>query len=370
MSRRTVLIVGGYGAFGARVAERLSGERELRLVLAGRSASAAGEAADTLRRTASAEVASAAVDALRPAMSELAGLAPAVIINASGPFQSQNYALAEAAITLGAHYIDLADARAFVTGIIALDDRAKAAGVLVASGASSVPAIAAALIDDELPNFTRLDAIHHGITPANGYDPGIATTASILGGIGKPMRVWHDGAWQTVHGWQGLWRYRFPGLGTRFMADCDVPDLDAFPQRYPSARSVRFSAGLEVPIFQLSLWLLAGAARAGLLPRPERLASPLMWLKRRLRFLGSDAGGMFIELTGLGLDGKPAKRTVVLIARNNEGPYVPAIASAILARKLVREELSTRGAMPCVGLITRAEVEAEIADLAITIETV
>jgi glycine/D-amino acid oxidase-like deaminating enzyme len=59
-------------------------------------------------------------------------------------------------------------------------EEAKAAGVLVASGASSVPALAAAIIDHHLPEFERLELIEHGITPANGYDPGVATTASIM----------------------------------------------------------------------------------------------------------------------------------------------------------------------------------------------
>ena len=362
-----IIVVGGYGAFGARAAERLARHDDLRIVIAGRSAEKARAAADALARTAKAEVGHAAIDAVRPNLDALRGVGPAVIINASGPFQAQHYALAEAAISIGVHYVDLADARAFVTGIGMLDTKARAANVLVTSGASSVPAVAAAIIDAQLPDFSRLDAIHHGITPGNGYDPGEATIASILGGVGQPMQVWEGGRWRTEHGWLGLWRYRFPGLGNRFMTACDVPDLDLFPARYPGVSSVRFSAGLEVAPFQLSLWALAGLFRAGLAPAPERLAGALMWLKRRLRFLGSNAGGMFVHLDGIGRDGQPLTREVVLIARQNQGPYVPAIASVVLARKLARGQLGSRGAMPCVGLLTLAEFEAEVEDLAITV---
>ena len=38
-----------------------------------------------------------------------------------------------------------------------------------------------------------------------------------------------------------------------------------------------------------------------------------------------------------------------------------------LARKLVREELPTRGAIACVGLFTLDEFRAEVADLAIEV---
>lgn len=364
---RPIVVVGGYGAFGAKVAERLARSCDIELVIAGRSSAKAGAAALSLARSAGRPVASAEIDALRPDVSALRALSPAVIINASGPFQAHDYALARAAIGVGAHYLDLADARAFVTGITALDAEARTAGVLVASGASSVPALSAAIIDHHLAGFGRLDTIEHGITPANGYDPGAATTASILGGLGKPIAMLIEGDWTTAHGWLRLRRVDIPGLGSRWMADCDVPDLELFPQRYVGVRTVRFSAGLEVALFQLSLWVLALAARHTLIRRPERLAGVLMWMKRRLRFLGSDAGGMIVRLSGVSRDGRAVTRVVSLVARANQGPFVPAIAAVVIARKLVRGEIAQRGAMPCVGLMTLAEFAHEVADLPIGI---
>ncbi len=364
-----ILIVGGYGAFGLKVAERLAREAGIEVILAGRSASRAQAAAAVLARNSLAAIGHAAIDAVAPDRVALASLAPAVIVNASGPFQAQDYALARAAISIGAHYIDLADARTFVTGITVLDTEARQAGVLVTSGASSVPAVAAAIVDRYAADFASLERIEHCITPANGYDPGLATTASILGGAGKPLSMWINGDWRTVHGWQGLRRVACPGLGHRLMADCDVPDLALFPSRYAGVQTVRFQAGLEVPVFQLGLWLLAAASRLGIVPRPERLALPLMRIKRSLRFLGTDAGGMFVRIAGRDHAGRARSIVVSLIARQNQGPYVPAIASVVLARKLVQGSLEARGAMPCVGLLRLEDFEAETGDLAIEIST-
>ena len=362
-----ILVVGGYGAFGARAAERLVRHGDLEVVVAGRSLDSARAAASQLRREARAPVVPAAIDAARPDTGELRRLAADVIINASGPFQAQDYALPRAAIEVGAHYLDLADARAFVTGIGALDAEARAAGVLVASGASSVPALSAAIVDHHWPEFSRLDVIEHGITPGNGYDPGRATAASILGGLGKPVPMLLDGNWTTVHGWQGLRRLELPGLGGRWMAHVDVPDLELFPRRYRGVRTVRFTAGLEVSLFQLALWGLAGAVRWGVVQRPERLAGPLLAMKRALRFLGSDAGAMHVRVEGQGRDGRPAARETTLIARQNQGPYVPALAAVVLARRLALGEIEDRGAMPCLGLVRLHEIAAEAADLAIEI---
>ena len=143
-ARPRLLIVGGYGAFGARAADRLAREAEFDIIIAGRSLAHAQTAAVELQQRAQAAITAAVVDATSPNSATLQSLAPTIVINASGPFQTQDYALARAAIDIGAHYIDLADASDFVTGFArdaSLDAAARAKGVLVVSGASTVPAI-------------------------------------------------------------------------------------------------------------------------------------------------------------------------------------------------------------------------------------
>ena len=51
-----------------------------------------------------------------------------------------------AAIAVGAHYLDLADASAFVAGVGALDQTAKDKAVFVLSGVSSFPVLTAAVV--------------------------------------------------------------------------------------------------------------------------------------------------------------------------------------------------------------------------------
>ena len=191
-----------------------------------------------------------------------------MLINASGPFQAQSYGLARACIRAGCHYIDLADARAFVTGITQLDREARAAGVSVISGASSVPGLSSAVIEAYAGELATLDAVDIGISPGNSFDPGLATTASILGAVGKPYGVLSGGGQQTVYGWQGLRRHRFPQIGARWMSNVEVPDLDLLPARYPGLKTARFSAGVEVGMFHLALWGLSWLVRAGVLRDP------------------------------------------------------------------------------------------------------
>ena len=266
-------------------------------------------------------------------------------------------------IAAGVHYIDLADARSFVAGIGGLDEEAKRADVLVVSGASTVPALSAAVIDAYAPQFARLDSASIVIAPGNSFDPGLATTQSILSTLGRPFAAPLDGRTTAVHGWQELQRRPIPGLGRRWLGACDTPDLQLFPQRYPSLRTVRVFAALEVGAFHLGLWGLAGLVRAGILKRPERLAAPLLALKRTMRFLGTDVGGMVIALEGEGHGGERKRVDWSLIARRGHGPLIPAMPSVILAKRLLSGALTTRGAMPCLGLCTLEEFLVEVADL-------
>jgi hypothetical protein len=358
-----ILIIGGYGAFGARISERLAREAECEIVIAGRSRERCAAHAKALAPTAKAGVTHAHLDATAATPDEISAIGARILINASGPFQQQDYALACACIAAGCHYVDLADARAFVTGITALDAEARAANVAVISGASSVPGLSSAAVQAFAGRFAHLDAIEIGISPGNSFDPGVATTASILSYVGKPFVRRSGGHEEIAYGWQGLSRHSFPGIGARLMSNVDVPDLDLLPAHYPALQTVRVAAGVEVALFHLGLWGLSWLVRAGLVADLAVLAPSLLRAKRSLRFLGSNRGGMFVTLRGRDSKGVERELRWHLIAGSGHGPYVPAIASVILAKRLAADAGPPPGARACFGLFTLAEFEAEVADL-------
>ena len=271
---RRILVLGGYGTFGARAAERLAREGGIELIIAGRSLAAAEAHAAALAKTGRAKIAPARLDASALTAGELAALRPDVLINASGPYQTQGYGVARACIEAGVHYIDLADARAFVTGISALDGEARRAGVLVVGGASTVPALSAAVTDAHVAQFATLTAVTTVIAPANSFDPGLATTQSILGTVGRPIVLPKGNATATGYGWQGLRRVVLPGLGRRWLGLVDVPDLDLFPRRYPSStirRSVCRPRNSRLPPRAVEP-VVAGARRRR--PQPGGVGAP------------------------------------------------------------------------------------------------
>jgi short subunit dehydrogenase-like uncharacterized protein len=219
---KRVLILGGYGNFGSYIARSLAPDPSIQLLIAGRSRQRATAFAASI--DARAPVEADAVDIEAGLERRLRELAPDMVIHTVGPFQGQSYGVAEACIRNGIHYVDLADGRAFVAGIGVLDQAAKAADVLVVSGASSVPCLTAAIVDDALPRFRTVEEIDYGISAAQQTNRGLATASAVLSYIGRPFTTLRDGRSETVYGWQDLHAEHYPELGLRLFGNCDIPD--------------------------------------------------------------------------------------------------------------------------------------------------
>lgn len=350
-----VVLIGATGVFGSRIARRLSGDQRFELTLAGRHRSTLDGLTDALDQT-NTSTAVLDVDATNFPHA-LASLHPQLVIHTAGPFQNQDYRVAEACLDCGSDYVDLADGRSFVSGIRRLHNRAVQAGRLIVSGASSVPALSSAVVDALLPKFDTLDSIEHAISPGNRTPRGNATVASILGYCGRPIRVWRNGEWCVTYGWMDVKRQRFP-FGARRVGICEVPDLELFPERYPNVRTVVFRAGLELPLLQAGTWCASALVRLDLITNLASHARTLRRFSERFIGFGSDVGGMVVEMDGKGRDGSPLHLRWWLVADAGHGPEVPVTPAVVLARELAEGRLTTKGAKPCMGLLALEQIEA------------
>ncbi len=355
-----VLILGGYGNFGKRIAAGLA-RHGVPIIIAGRDANKAEELAARLR-TQGGVATSAAFDVEKELESRLLALKPGVVVNTCGPFQGKNYAVAEACIRQKVHYIDLADGRDFVIGITRLDEVAKAAEVSVISGASTVPGLSSAVVERYRGEFSSIDALVYGISPGAKAERGLATTQGILTYVGKPLKAMAGDA-HPRYGWGDLYRQEYPGLGQRWMANCDIPDLDLFPARY-GIGTIRFSAGMESGLLHLGIFALSLLVRLGLPLDLPRHAAFLLRASRWFDRFGGDAGGMHVIIRGTGVDGSRRERRWFIMARNGDGPQIPCVPAIVLASRLAGGAGPAPGAYPCLGLVSLEDYLRELAPYA------
>ena len=365
-----VLVLGGYGNFGRRIAERLGqAHTGLEVIVAGRDLDRASGLCERLQLLAapgsSFQAVRLDIDSATLA-DDLAVLAPDIVIHTCGPFQGQDQRVPKACIQAGAHYIDLADDRRFVCDIRALHAQAQARGLLLVSGASSVPGLSSTVVDHFRGEFAELESIDFAIAPGNRAEVGEATLEAILSYTGRPFAALQLGRWGERHGWMNPRRLDFGGsVGRRWLANIDIPDLELFPQRYPEVQTVRFQAGLELPVLHHIMVVMAALARARLVNSWNGWGRRMLRARQPLMAFGSDIGGMRIELSGHDRQGGQMKLEWTLYAEQGVGPYIPTLSAIILVSKLLRGEFAERGAMPCLGLYSLAEFDAEASRLGI-----
>lgn len=345
-----VLLVGGYGTFGGRIVELLENESRLTLVVAGRSIARA-ETYCAGRSLARAQLVPATFDRDGDFDAQLALIGPDIVVDASGPFQAYGegrYRLVEACIARRVNYLDLADGAAFVAGVGAFDDAARAANICVLSGVSSFPVLTAAVVRRLSSKLSRITSVRGGIAPSPYAGVGENVIRAIASYAGQPIRLRRDGTTGTGFPLTEQMRCtiappgRVPLRNTLFSL-VDVPDLRALSELWPTVGTVWMGAGPVPEILHRALIGFAWLVRIGLVRSLLPLAPLMHRATNHLRW-GEHRGGMFVEVEGADLAGLPARRSWHLLAEGNDGPLIPSMAVEALVRKMLDGHLPASGA--------------------------
>jgi hypothetical protein len=157
-------------------------------------------------------------------------------------------------------------------------------------------------------------------------------------------------------------------VGTRWLAQVDLPELVLWPRRYPSLRSMDARASLESQTLHFGLGILSRLVRGGVLSSLEPYAETMLRISKGFEPFGRDVGAMHVTATGR-MSHRIVRRTWSIVARAGDGPQIPAMPAAALAKKLAGLSgyvpVAERGAMPCMGLLSLAEILTELRGFAI-----
>ncbi|MBY3589249.1 DUF4166 domain-containing protein [Rhizobium bangladeshense] len=380
----SLLIIGGYGSFGGRLARLLGEEPRLRLLIAGRSLEKADDFVFDMRspkggagrlgsNDLGAWLQAVAFDRDGDLQEQLTRLRPDLVVDASGPFQSftgDGYKLVRACIELGIDYADLADSTGFVAGISGLDAAAKAKGTFVLSGLSSLPALSFAALEAMAPHFSRIESVAAGIAPSAHVRIGLNVVRAIASYAGRPVAVLREGQPAEGRGLIDEMRVAIapPGvapLASRNFLLVDAPDLALLPGRFAGLQSTFTGVGTEPQALQRLLRFAARLVEIGLLPSLTPFARALQAASHRLA-LGAHRGGMFVRLGGLDHEGRRLTADWSVIAEGDDGPFIPVLGVEALVRRLLDGQRPESGARPAAGELSLADFEAAFSRFSIT----
>lgn len=362
-TEKPVVVIGGAGVFGSRLAEGLVRDGVPNVVVAGRNSQALQK---TAKRIGCSWI-ELDLDA-EDVTERLCAKRPFVVIDAAGPFQAYGgkgaYSLPRIALAAGAHYFDLSDDATFTAGIAELDEEARRAGLSVLSGVSSVPALSAAAVRALSSDMTRIDLIDSMILPGNRAPRGRSVMAAILAQAGKPLPR------TSARAWLGSEKIRIElkdGRSIeRLASPIGAPDLVLMPERF-GCNDVRFRAGLELRLMHRGLEAMSWLVRSGLLKSASPFLPILFRVAQLLEPFGTDIGAMRVLVRGQTFGGDLVERCWTLTAKAGDGPHVPAIPGRAIVRKLLAGEVPS-GARACLDDVDLTECETAAPERAVGFE--
>jgi saccharopine dehydrogenase-like NADP-dependent oxidoreductase len=359
-----ILILGGYGVFGGRLAELLADIPQTTLLICGRDEAKARAFCAGFEGVAIAEPVK--LDR-RDIADGLVRLKPDLVVDASGPFQdygNDGYRVVEACINAKVDYLDFADGADFVFGISQFDERAKAAGVFVLSGVSSFPVLTAAVLREMAKTMDILQ-VEGGIAPSPYAGIGLNVMRAVVGYAGAPVKLRRDGTNATGVGLAESRRYtvavpgKLPLRNIRFSL-VDVPDLQVLPREHLTMTDIWMGAGPVPEILHRMLNVLAKARYRLRLPSLEPF-SRLFYAALNLMKFGEHRGGMFVHAKGI-RDGQPVERSWHLLAEADDGPFIPSMAIEGVIRKILAGDRPHAGARPATKALELADYERLFAE--------
>lgn len=359
-----ILIIGGYGVFGGRLAELLKDLPNIEIFICGRNLKQATAYCDNYGGPA--KVTPLCVD--RNDLSEVLFInKPDIVVDASGPFQLYNhnkngdpYTVIKSCIKAGVNYMDLADGADFVFGVPKFNVQAKEAGIFILSGVSTYPVLTMAVLK-EIAKDMQVRCVKGGIAPSPFAGIGLNVMRAVISYAGGPVKLHRDGKQEIAYGLTESMRFKIapPGkqpLNNIHFSLVDVPDLQIIPKQIKTIENIWMGAGPVPEILHKALNILAKARKKYNLKEFTRFA-PLFYRVLNLMKFGEHRGGMFVKAVGTS-EGKKVERTWHMIAEGDDGPYIPSMAVEGIIRKILIGKRPKAGARIATKELTLKDYDA------------
>ncbi|HEX4412847.1 MAG TPA: saccharopine dehydrogenase NADP-binding domain-containing protein [Lacipirellulaceae bacterium] len=302
---KRIVVLGGFGLFGRTIVSELA-----TLGLTAVVGSRRGEA--NLR-----------VDANDAASMQQVLRAGDLVVDAAGPFHPRSTALIRKAIEMKFDVVDINDDLGYAEAALQLAPEIAAAGIRVLSSASSVSAIAAAVVAHSGIAMPR--RVTSFLAPASRHTANPGTAGSLWRTIGRPVRVLREGRLETRVGWSETRNFAMPRpLGKIRGHLFESADAIYLPKIWPMLRDV--SMYIDSNTFGANTLLQMASNSEPLRELAESKVHIGAWIARKF---GSSAGGLGYELEGS--DGRISRHAIVAASNS----FVAAVAPAVLATRAI-----------------------------------
>ena len=324
-----ILITGGYGEVGHRLAARLATEYPDRVVGAGRDGRKAAALAGSLERG----VRSLALDIGDPVAIESALNGVTLVVNCVDQREPH---LLRAAVEHGLAYTDVSPSLIW-RAALTMRSRAQQSGARIVMGAGLSPGISSVMARAAAERIGRIDTLHMSLLLSVGDAFGPASLEYLMSEISAPFVVVEDGRERRVRSFTEPRYVQFPEpIGRRLAYRAPFADQFFFPETL-GVRTAAARLALD-PSWITKLVAALVRTRVTVLLKSAAVRRAMMRSVHALhgRHAGRDQFGIVVE-------GRGPSGTVQLSLMGHNQAEGTAIGTALIVRALYDGEVSQAG---------------------------
>lgn len=226
---KQVLILGGTGRVGSKVAADLIAHTDAEITIAGRNLVRGAEVSRQLgERVKFSAVDLSAASVLKDAIAQ-----SDLVIHCAGPFHYRTASVLQACIDQGVNYIDVSDHPSFTRKALAFRSNAESVGVTAIINTGIFPGISNSMVRRDVEQLDHAEKIHLSYVVAGSGGAGITVMRTTFLGLQRPFEAWIGGNWQTVKPYSDREVVEFPQYGKVGVYWFDMPEAFTLPDTFP-----------------------------------------------------------------------------------------------------------------------------------------
>lgn len=224
-----VLILGGSGRIGSKVAADLIAHTSAQITIAGRNLTTGAQMAQQLGSRVQFVVTDLAEQTrLREAISQAD-----LVVHCAGPFHYRDASVLKTCIEEGVNYVDVSDHPSFTRKALACKTAAEAAGITAVINTGIFPGISNSMVRRDVEQLDEAEKIHLSYVVAGSGGAGVTVMRTTFLGLQRPFDAWINGEWREIKPYSDREVVEFPQYGKVGVYWFDMPEAFTLPETFP-----------------------------------------------------------------------------------------------------------------------------------------
>ncbi len=234
---KQVLILGGSGRIGSRVAADLLTHTSAQVTIAGRNPEIGARINRALVKEGGATIAKRcqflSLNLENQVCLQKAIADANLVIHCAGPFHKRNASVLKLCIELGVNYVDVSDHPSFTCKAIALRAKAEAAGITAIVNTGIFPGISNSMVRRDIEQLDQANAVHLSYVVGGSGGAGVTVMRSTFLGLQRSFEAWVNGERQTIQPYSDREVLSFPHYGRVGVYWFDMPESFTLADTFP-----------------------------------------------------------------------------------------------------------------------------------------